>query len=97
MKIGHVFPDLLRGLGTAASVEDGLRLMVRRLVRLTGAEGGALRFQPPRGGSNSSAPASAPLSRSRRCSATSSPAGTEVAVLSEVRRSATTCAIFMPS
>src|SRR5262245_60996582 len=50
----------------------------------------------PRGGSNSSAPASAPLSRRRRWSATSSPAGTEVAVLSEVRRSATTCAIFMP-
>jgi two-component system, NtrC family, sensor kinase len=49
MKIGRVFPDLLRGLGTAASVEDGLRLTVRRLVRLTGADGGALRFQPPRG------------------------------------------------
>jgi len=49
MKIGRVFPDLLRGLGTAASVEDGLRLTLRRLVRLTGADGGALRFQPPRG------------------------------------------------
>jgi len=49
MKIGRVFPDLLRGLGTAASVEDGLRLTVRRLVRLTSADGGALRFQPPRG------------------------------------------------
>ena len=49
MKIGRVFPDLLRGLGTAASVEDGLRLTVRRLVKLTRADGGALRFQPPRG------------------------------------------------
>src|SRR3989442_5342426 len=50
MKIGQVFPDLLRGLGTAASVEDGLRLTLRRLVKLTGADGGALRFEPPRGG-----------------------------------------------
>src|SRR5438045_7985314 len=49
MKIGHVFPDLLGGLGTAASVEDGLRLTLRRLVKLTGADGGALRFEPPRG------------------------------------------------
>src|SRR5438045_922648 len=49
MKIGHVFPDLLGGLGTAASVEAGLRRPVRRLVRLTGADGGALRFEPPRG------------------------------------------------
>ena len=50
MKMGQVFPDLLRGLGTAASVEDGLRLTLRRLVKLTGADGGALRFEPPRGG-----------------------------------------------
>ena len=49
MKIGRVFPDLLRGLGTATSVEDGLRMTLRRLVRLTGAAGGALRFVSPRG------------------------------------------------
>jgi len=49
MKIGRVFPDLLRGLGTAVSVEEGLRLTVRHVVKLTGADGGALRFQPPRG------------------------------------------------
>src|SRR5713226_7113875 len=49
MKIGRVFPDLLTGLGTAASVEEGLALTLRRLVRLTGARAGALTYQPPRG------------------------------------------------
>jgi two-component system NtrC family sensor kinase len=49
MKIGRVFPDLLTALGTAASVEDGLRQMLRRLVRLTGATAGVLVFRPPRG------------------------------------------------
>ncbi|HET7342425.1 MAG TPA: hypothetical protein VFL90_13270, partial [Methylomirabilota bacterium] len=49
MKIGRVFPDLLTGLGTAHSVQEGLLLTLRRLVRLTGAEAGALTYQPPRG------------------------------------------------
>jgi two-component system, NtrC family, sensor kinase len=49
MKIGRVFPDLLRTLGTAASVEEGLRRMLRRLVGLTAASGGVLVFRPPRG------------------------------------------------
>src|SRR3989442_13647342 len=50
MKLGQVFRDRVRGLGPGASVEDGLRLTLRRLVKLTGADGGALRFEPPRGG-----------------------------------------------
>ena len=49
MKIGRVFPDLLTALGTAASVEEGLRQTLRRLVRLTAAAGGVLVFRPPRG------------------------------------------------
>ncbi len=49
MKIGRVFPDLLTPLGTEASVEAGLALSLRRLIALTGAQGGALAFHP-RGG-----------------------------------------------
>ena len=48
MKIGRVFPDLLTPLTTAASVEEGLRRALVRLVGLTGAAGGALLFRPPR-------------------------------------------------
>jgi two-component system, NtrC family, sensor kinase len=42
-------PGLLTPLATAASLERGLRLTLRRLVRLTGARAGALGFRPPRG------------------------------------------------
>jgi two-component system NtrC family sensor kinase len=49
MKIGRVFPDLLTALGAAASIEEGLRRTVRRLVGLTDATGGVLVFCPPRG------------------------------------------------
>jgi two-component system NtrC family sensor kinase len=49
MKIGRVFPDLLTPLGSAESIEQGLDRMLRRLVTLTRAAGGALRFDPPRG------------------------------------------------
>jgi two-component system NtrC family sensor kinase len=48
MKIGRVFPDLLTPLGAAASIDDGLMRMLRRLVALTGARAGALVFRPPR-------------------------------------------------
>jgi two-component system NtrC family sensor kinase len=47
-KIARVFPDLLRPLSTAASLEAGLDRTLRRIVRLTGAGGGALVFRPPR-------------------------------------------------
>ena len=42
MKNGRVFSDLLTVLGTAASLEQGLALTLRRLVRLGGATAGAL-------------------------------------------------------
>jgi GAF domain-containing protein/nitrogen-specific signal transduction histidine kinase len=41
--------DLLTGLATARSLEQGLSLALRRLVRLGGARAGALAFRPPRG------------------------------------------------
>jgi GAF domain-containing protein len=41
--------DLLTPLATAASLEAGLDLTLRRLVRVTGAGAGALGFRPPRG------------------------------------------------
>lgn len=43
-----VFPDLLRPLSPAASLEAGLDRTLRRVVRLTGAIGGLLVFRPPR-------------------------------------------------
>jgi GAF domain-containing protein len=49
VKSGRVFADLLTVLGTAASLEQGLGVTLRRLVRLTGATAGALGFRPPRG------------------------------------------------
>ena len=45
---GRVFPDLLRPLSTAASLEAGLDRTLRRIVRVTGAAGGLLVFRPPR-------------------------------------------------
>jgi two-component system NtrC family sensor kinase len=48
VKLGRVFPDLLRPLSTAASLEAGLDRTLRRIVRLTGAVGGLLVFRPPR-------------------------------------------------
>jgi two-component system, NtrC family, sensor kinase len=42
-------PDVLTPLATAVTLEEGLRLTLRRLVRLTGASAGALAFRPPRG------------------------------------------------
>jgi len=44
-----VSPDVLTPLATAVTLEEGLRLTLRRLVRLTGASAGALAFRPPRG------------------------------------------------
>lgn len=49
MKIGQVFPDLLGALGRAASPEEGLRLALRRLVRLAGAGAGAIAVRPGAG------------------------------------------------
>jgi len=43
----RVFPDLLRPLSTAASLEAGLQRTLRRIVRATHAIGGALIFRPP--------------------------------------------------
>ena len=51
MKIGRVFPDLLTPLATADSVAEALSRMLARLVRLTGADAGALAFSPARGAS----------------------------------------------
>jgi GAF domain-containing protein/anti-sigma regulatory factor (Ser/Thr protein kinase) len=47
--MGRVFPDLLTPLTTAASLEDGLALTLRRLITLTGTAAGALAFRPPGG------------------------------------------------
>ena len=44
----RVFPDLLRPLSTAASLEAGLQRTLRGIVRFTGVEGGLLVFRPPR-------------------------------------------------
>jgi two-component system NtrC family sensor kinase len=49
MKIGRVFPDLLTPLATAGSVAEALARTLARLVRLTGADAGALAFSPERG------------------------------------------------
>jgi two-component system NtrC family sensor kinase len=49
MKIGRLFSDLLAALGRAASPETGFSLALKRLVALTGARAGALRFEPGRG------------------------------------------------
>jgi GAF domain-containing protein len=44
-----VFSELLGVLGTAASLEQGLHVALRRLLRHTAAGAGALAFRPPRG------------------------------------------------
>ena len=49
MTIARGVPDVLSPLATADSLDEGLRLTLRRLVHLTGAAGGALAFRPPRG------------------------------------------------
>src|SRR5262245_18602487 len=49
MKIAHVVADLLTSLSTATSVPAGLELALGRLLRLSGADAGALEFDPPRG------------------------------------------------
>jgi two-component system, NtrC family, sensor kinase len=49
MKIGRFFSDLLAALGRSASPETGFALALKRLVALTGARAGALRFEPGRG------------------------------------------------
>ena len=46
MKIGRLFPDLLATLGGAASSEAGFARTLRRLVTLSGARAGGLRFRP---------------------------------------------------
>jgi signal transduction histidine kinase/putative methionine-R-sulfoxide reductase with GAF domain len=43
----NIFPDLLRPLSTAASLEAGLDRTLRRIVRFSGADGGLLVFRPP--------------------------------------------------
>jgi signal transduction histidine kinase len=43
-----VFPDLLRPLSSAASLEAGLRRTLRHIVRATHSTGGLLVFRPPR-------------------------------------------------
>jgi len=49
MKTARAVPDLLTPLATAASLDAGLGLTLRRLVRFTGASSGALAFRPARG------------------------------------------------
>src|SRR5437762_8174332 len=49
MKIGRVFPDLLTPLALADSVAEALAQTLARLVRLAGADAGALAFRPARG------------------------------------------------
>ena len=49
MKIGRLFPDLLATLGGAASSEAGFARTLKRLVTLSGARAGALRFRPHEG------------------------------------------------
>jgi GAF domain-containing protein/nitrogen-specific signal transduction histidine kinase len=49
MKIGRLFPELLTTLSRAASPEQGFAITLKRLVELTGARAGALRFEPGRG------------------------------------------------
>jgi two-component system, NtrC family, sensor kinase len=49
MKIAHVVADLLTSLSTATSVPAGLEVALQRLLRLSGADAGALEFDPPRG------------------------------------------------
>jgi GAF domain-containing protein len=49
MRTGRVFPDLLTPLSNAASVGEALAGTLSRLVRLTGADAGALAFSPERG------------------------------------------------
>jgi len=49
VKPGRVFSEVLTVLGTASSLEQGLALTLRRLLRLGGATAGALAFRPPRG------------------------------------------------
>jgi len=46
VKIGRLFPDLLASLGGAASSEAGFASSLKRLVALSGARAGALRFRP---------------------------------------------------
>ena len=46
MQIGQLFPELLTALGRAASPEEGFGRVLRRLVRLSGARCGGLRFSP---------------------------------------------------
>ncbi len=48
MKIGRIFPDLLRPLSEGVSLEAGLDKALRRITRLTGATGGLLVFRPAR-------------------------------------------------
>lgn len=49
MKIGRLFPDLLATLGGAASSEAGFTRTLKRLVTLSGARAGGLRFEPADG------------------------------------------------
>jgi GAF domain-containing protein/nitrogen-specific signal transduction histidine kinase len=49
VKIGRLFPDLLATLGGAASSEAGFARTLKRLVTLSGARAGALRFRPHEG------------------------------------------------
>jgi two-component system, NtrC family, sensor kinase len=44
----RVFPELLRPLSTAASLEAGLERTLRLIIRFTGARGGLIIFRPPR-------------------------------------------------
>jgi hypothetical protein len=46
MKIGRLFPDLLATLGGAVSSEAGFTQTLKRLVALSGARAGAMRFRP---------------------------------------------------
>ena len=48
MRKGRVFLDLLTPLDADISIDEGLRRMLRRLVRITCAKAGLLVFDPPR-------------------------------------------------
>ena len=79
MKIAHVVPDLLTSLSTATSVQSGLDLALRRLLRLSGADAGALEFDPPRGEPIvvvAGGPRGCPTSSRQSCSAPCRPGAT---------------------
>ena len=74
MKIAHVVPDLLTSLEHGdLRASEGSTLTLRRLLRLSGADAGALEFDPPPRradrGDRRGGPAACPTSSRRSCAA----------------------------